>query len=83
MEQSRTITNHSKPRCPYCHDPITADSLKAACYACMAWHHEECWQDHGKCSSCHFEAPANRSGGSLNRPEAVSPPCLSSECHVP
>lgn len=42
----------NKPRCPYCHDDIQSDDEKAGCNQCMAWFHEECWQEHGGCTSC-------------------------------
>lgn len=52
MEKTTPIVNHSSPKCPYCHDSVTADSVKTACESCMAWHHLDCWQEHGACSTC-------------------------------
>lgn len=52
MEQTHTIVNNSAPRCPYCHETVDVQSTKLACLDCMAWHHRECWDEHGKCSSC-------------------------------
>lgn len=44
------------PRCPYCHEGVAPDQGKQACDACMAWHHSECWAEHGGCSACGSEA---------------------------
>ena len=38
--------------CPYCKDPVRPSDPKAACDACMAWHHRDCWNAHGRCSAC-------------------------------
>ena len=41
------------PRCPYCHDDVSpSDPEKQACSICMTWHHQDCWAEHGGCSSC-------------------------------
>lgn len=52
MEQTHAIVNNSAPRCPYCHEAVTIDSSKTACESCMAWHHKDCWAEHGACSAC-------------------------------
>jgi len=41
-------------RCPFCHAPVRpgADEPKRSCGACMAWHHAECWAEHGGCAAC-------------------------------
>ena len=52
MEQTVSIVNNSSPRCPYCHESVEISSSKTACESCMAWHHKECWQEHGGCSAC-------------------------------
>ncbi|MDF1663901.1 MAG: hypothetical protein P1V97_19175 [Planctomycetota bacterium] len=52
MEKTAQIVNHSSPKCPYCHDSVTAESEKTACESCMAWHHLDCWREHGACSTC-------------------------------
>lgn len=52
MEQTHSIVNNSAPRCPYCHEAVTINSSKTACESCMAWHHKECWTEHGACSAC-------------------------------
>jgi len=40
------------PRCPYCHEHVTPKNTKYACHKCMAWHHNACWEEGGKCSAC-------------------------------
>lgn len=45
------------PPCPYCHGPVEPRQTKAACDSCMAWHHKECWEEHGSCSACAFSEP--------------------------
>lgn len=40
------------PRCPYCRDAVAPGARKTACDACMAWHHTDCWSEHGACSAC-------------------------------
>lgn len=47
----------AQDRCPFCHDDISIrDGRKHGCPDCMAWHHVECWESHGGCSSCGLEA---------------------------
>jgi hypothetical protein len=36
-------------RCAYCHDDVVVED-RAACAACLAVHHEECWE--GRCAAC-------------------------------
>jgi hypothetical protein len=44
---------HSPQRCPYCHDEVDSrDDGWLACAGCLARHHEDCWQELGRCSSC-------------------------------
>ncbi|HBP20397.1 MAG TPA: hypothetical protein DEA08_21720 [Planctomycetes bacterium] len=45
------------PPCPYCHGPVEPRAIKAACDGCMAWHHKECWDEHGTCAACAFPEP--------------------------
>lgn len=45
------------PPCPYCHGPVEPRAIKAACDGCMAWHHKECWDEHGACAACAFPEP--------------------------
>jgi len=40
------------PRCPFCRESVAPADAKAACDQCMAWHHAECWGEHGRCSAC-------------------------------
>jgi TPR repeat protein len=53
-EQERALIGMEHPRCPYCHEDVRPgdDEAKQSCGSCMAWHHAECWQDHGGCSAC-------------------------------
>jgi len=41
-----------RERCPFCHDDIAANPDRTACPHCTAWHHSDCWSDHGGCSAC-------------------------------
>lgn len=52
MEKSRARIKVDKPRCPFCHEAVDAEEDKRACDACMAWHHAECWTEHGRCATC-------------------------------
>jgi hypothetical protein len=38
-------------RCPYCHDSLSAEAA-VACTACLAPHHEDCWDETGRCANC-------------------------------
>lgn len=40
------------PRCPFCHTAVLPSEDKTPCGECMSWHHTECWDEHGRCSSC-------------------------------
>jgi hypothetical protein len=40
------------PRCPFCHTAVLPAEEKTPCGKCMSWHHSECWDEHGRCSSC-------------------------------
>ncbi len=43
----------SPQRCPYCHDEVDSrDEDWLACAGCLARHHEDCWRELGRCSSC-------------------------------
>ena len=55
MEQTQTVINHSSLKCPYCHDSIQGDLRKKGCQDCLAWHHLDCWNEHGRCASCQAE----------------------------
>jgi hypothetical protein len=46
-----------RPTCPYCRGPVGVEARKAACDACLAWHHRECWREHGACTACGSERP--------------------------
>jgi hypothetical protein len=47
-----------RPRCPFCHEPIELEDTKQACVECMAWHHDACWSEHGRCATCQAVAVA-------------------------
>lgn len=72
-----------RDRCPYCHDPVAPSQEKLSCDGCMAWHHEECWREHGSCSACGTE----RFSGSHTqaKPERVEgrPRCAWEGCEQP
>jgi hypothetical protein len=42
----------SPTRCPYCHDECTVEQQHSVCEACLARHHESCWDSHGACATC-------------------------------
>lgn len=46
------VALRSRARCPFCHDDIEAEVKKWGCPDCMAWHHRECRDDHGRCAAC-------------------------------
>jgi hypothetical protein len=56
-------------RCAYCHDDVAVED-RAACAACLALHHEECWD--GRCAACAACLALRQRGssGPSARPEA-------------
>jgi hypothetical protein len=44
--------------CPYCKEDVRPTDEKVACDGCMAWHHADCWVDHGACSACGAARPS-------------------------
>jgi hypothetical protein len=43
----------SPVRCPYCHSDVSPDARDwVVCRACLARHHEACWNEGGACASC-------------------------------
>lgn len=74
-ERQRARVEH--PRCPYCRDDVRPSDAKTACDACMAWHHQGCWSEHGVCSAC---GAGERTGEGL--PSAPSP-CRQPGCPNP
>lgn len=42
----------SLDRCPFCHDPVHADTAREACGVCAAVFHERCWSEGGGCLVC-------------------------------
>ncbi|MBI3724842.1 hypothetical protein HY251_12935 [bacterium] len=64
----------SRARCPYCHDSVSAEGDDwVACRACLARHHEKCWQESGQCATCREKAflPGTRAAPST-RPSSRS-----------
>lgn len=44
-------------RCPFCHESIlAAEEPWVVCAACLARHHEECWNEHARCATCACDA---------------------------
>lgn len=53
-------------RCPFCHELVEPkDPSKQACTDCMAWHHSECWGEHGGCAACQQRAEKKSRGPGL------------------
>jgi hypothetical protein len=49
-------------RCPFCHERVDVETEAwRACEACLARHHESCWNESGRCSSCGCERSVGRS----------------------
>jgi hypothetical protein len=45
-----------QPRCPLCHDEVRGSEAQAACVACRAWHHADCWSEReARCAACHAQ----------------------------
>jgi len=85
-----------RPRCPYCHGDLDPGQAKHGCEACLAWHHRECWDEHGACSACGAREadappPARREDAALGgAPEKGAeltvpawPPCVEAGCQRP
>jgi hypothetical protein len=52
-ERVKVEVDRSPNRCPYCHDEVlAAEEDWLACADCLARHHDECWRELGRCSSC-------------------------------
>lgn len=39
-------------RCPFCHADAGVAASRGVCAACLARHHDACWEENGRCSSC-------------------------------
>lgn len=65
-EKQQVAVERSPTRCPYCHDECTSEDENVACHECLARHHQACWEEAGRCSSCSSE----------RRMEAVALPAL-------
>jgi hypothetical protein len=72
-------------RCPYCHDAIQYLDRKKGCGSCMAWHHEDCWLELGRCGTCHKMDPILRpvSAGPIQAESLPIQLCLRSACKKP
>ncbi len=55
-------------RCPYCHDEIGQTLARTACQNCEAWHHSDCWNGHGGCSSCGYVRPGDAQRRAVRQP---------------
>lgn len=52
MERSaERIVDLGRERCPFCHDEVEVERA-VVCQACLARHHDGCWDEGGRCSSC-------------------------------
>ena len=74
VERERHLIQH--PRCPFCHDAVAPEDEKAACAACMAWHHRECWAEAGACGACSSPRSVESVAGERVAPE------LNAETHA-
>jgi len=66
-EEIKIEVERSPNRCPYCHDEVlSSEDDWLACADCLARHHDECWRELGRCSSC-----AGERSLALGAPSAV------------
>lgn len=49
---ARSDVRVGREACPFCREAVGPGEDKTACDGCMAWHHAECWREHGACSAC-------------------------------
>lgn len=58
VEQSQTQVRvaASQTRCPFCHDQVQIEERHQVCATCLARHHNDCWTDHGSCSTCGYRS---------------------------
>ena len=68
MPDTRVKLKINRPRCPYCHDDIKPGGDNQACHECLAWHHSECWTQHGACVGCGNRWVKDPVSGSLSAP---------------
>ena len=78
-EQPRVELSHAV--CPCCKDPVRPTDEKAACDACMAWHHLACWREHGVCGAC--GASAGFSSEPAPPPSVPQATCVEEGCDLP
>ena len=61
-----------KPRCPYCHtDILPGDTSNYACYECLTWHHDDCFENHGSCVTCGTTWKQDRAGSLVSVAEPL------------
>lgn len=75
MEQLQPQVQVNRPRCPYCHDDVGPEEEKVGCPSCMAWSHQACWEEAGRCGAC------NAVSSAVGTPPA--PECLAEGCERP
>jgi hypothetical protein len=73
VERAREV-HVELPRCPWCHDAVRGGQEKRGCSACMAWHHEECFEEHGACAACGKADEASPPALVATRAPRVAPP---------
>lgn len=72
-EGGTVVARLGQSRCPYCHEDASGADL-VACTACMAKHHEACWDEHTQCSACGNPerfAGIEHTGGRERRPDSL------------
>lgn len=86
MEQERPRVELRHAVCPFCKVSVRPEQGKVACDSCMAWHHRECWTDHGACSACGFATVSGATGTPATHPRTTSTnirPCSIDRCFEP
>jgi hypothetical protein len=66
-------SNHVGRTCPFCQGVIKPDDTVVMCSQCGTYHHEECWNEHGQCTTpgCHGSAIAVGGRGGRPAPDLV------------
>jgi hypothetical protein len=84
MEREHLEIEVEHPRCPYCKDAVQPEQEKSSCHGCMAWHHAECWDEHGACSACGATALADATAQQRRTaPSSLRPQCTWGDCTRP
>src|SRR5438105_3529190 len=63
--EATSYVRRARTRCPYCHAGLEPSQAATVCASCLAPHHEGCWNEAGRCSTC-------SAGDALIRPGASS-----------